>query len=215
MRRLGTGRGKARKQLSPAAISRTATRRCWRGTASSARRMRPRRSAPGAAGGALLCLILLGRQREQRREGPGSHELLRRRPGLNTSTQAAAAPVHKPAERPPGTDAPPPRKPKPAGKGSGKAAPGNEDAAAPERHKRGYGAERCDYFSSSPGGSGVVPRVRRHRSRRIHDRRPHPSLHRRERPRSRALRFPRHPSYRESASPQRGIKLSADFGLFT
>ena len=83
-------------------------------------------------GGALLCLILLGLQRDERGGRPES-PAPRERPGFMAPTQAAKAPVRIPADRPPGPDAPQPRKPKPAGKGRRKG------AAAPERRERGYG----------------------------------------------------------------------------
>ena len=90
-------------------------------------------------GAALMCLVLPGLQGDERGGRPESPATPRERPGFMAPTQAAKAPVRTPAERPPGPDAPPPRKPRPAGKGSGKAAPGSEDAAAPERRERGYG----------------------------------------------------------------------------
>ncbi len=84
-------------------------------------------------GAALMCLVLLGLQRAAHEGRPESPALPRRRPGLDTSTQAAKTPVRTPAERPPGPDAPPPLKPKLAGKGR------RNEAAAPERRERDYG----------------------------------------------------------------------------
>ena len=89
-------------------------------------------------GGALICLILLGLQRDERGDRPESPAPPRERPGFVAPTQAAKAPVRTPAERPPGPDAPQPRKPRPAGKGRGKAAPNRADSPAPERRERGY-----------------------------------------------------------------------------
>lgn len=88
-------------------------------------------------GGALLCLILLGLQRVERGGRPES-PAPRERPGFMAPAQAAKAPVRTPAERPPEPDAPPPLKPRPAGKGRGKAAPDRADSPAPERRERGY-----------------------------------------------------------------------------
>ena len=87
-------------------------------------------------GAALMCLVLLGLQGDERGGRPES-PAPRERPGF--MAPVAKAPVRPPAERPPVPDAPPPLKPKSSGKGRGKAAPGREDAAAPERRERGYG----------------------------------------------------------------------------
>lgn len=87
---------------------------------------------------ALMCLVLLALQGAERGGWPEPPAPRRERPGFMAPAQAAKAPVRTPADRPPGPDAPPPRKPRPADKGRGKAAPGREDAAAPERRERDY-----------------------------------------------------------------------------
>ncbi len=90
-------------------------------------------------GAAVMCLILLALQGVECGGRPESPAPPGERPGFMAPAQAAKAPVRPQAERPPGPDAPPSRKPKSAGKGRGKAAPGSEDAAVPERRERGYG----------------------------------------------------------------------------
>ena len=86
-------------------------------------------------GGALLCLVLVRRQEEERGERRTSHEPRRTSPDSGSPTPVAAVPVRTP----PGPDAPRPRKPGPAATDRTEAAPGREDAAAPERRERGYG----------------------------------------------------------------------------
>ena len=89
-------------------------------------------------GAALLCLILLGLQRDERggrRESPAPS---RERPGFMAPKQVAKTPVPIPANRPPGPDAPPPLKPRPADKGRGKTAPNRADSPATERRERDY-----------------------------------------------------------------------------
>ena len=90
-------------------------------------------------GGALVCLVLVRRQEDERGERRTSPEPSRRRPGSGVSTPVATAPVRAPAVRPPGPDTPRPLNPQPAGSDRRDTAPGREDAAAPARRERGYG----------------------------------------------------------------------------
>ena len=90
-------------------------------------------------GAALVCLVLVRRQEDERSERRTPREPLRTKPGSGVSTPAAAAPVRAPADWPPGPDAPRRQKPRPAGTDRKEAAPGREDAAAPARRERGYG----------------------------------------------------------------------------
>ena len=89
-------------------------------------------------GGAFFCLVLLALQRIEHGGRPESPASPRERPGFMAPAQAAKAPVRTEAQRPPGPDAPPPRKPRPAGKGRGKTATDRADSPAPERRERGY-----------------------------------------------------------------------------
>ena len=90
-------------------------------------------------GGALVCLVLVRRQKDERGERRTSHEPRRTWPGSGAPTPVATVPVRTPADRPPGPDAPRPRKPRPAGTDGREAAPGREDAAAHARRERDYG----------------------------------------------------------------------------
>ena len=90
-------------------------------------------------GGALICLVLVRRQENERGERRTSREPRRTRPGSGSPMPVATAPVRAPADRPPGPDAPRHRKPRPAATDRTDKAPGREDAPAPARRERGYG----------------------------------------------------------------------------
>ena len=85
-------------------------------------------------GAALLCLLLLRLQEDERGERCTSRKPPPKKPDSGGSTPVAPAPVRTS----PGPDAPRPGKPRPADAERGKAAPGGEDARAPERRARDY-----------------------------------------------------------------------------
>ena len=82
-------------------------------------------------GAALMCLVLLRLQEDERGERRSSREPFPKKP-----SSVSPALVRAPAEKPPGPDAPRPRKQQPAATERGKAAPGREDA--PARRARDY-----------------------------------------------------------------------------
>ncbi len=90
-------------------------------------------------GGALICLVLVWCYEAERGDRRTPQEPRRTRPGSDSPTPVATAPVRAPADRPPGPDAPRPGKPRPAATDRTEAVPDRKNTPAPTRREREYG----------------------------------------------------------------------------